>query len=171
VLAHQLAQALEHVRESAQREYEFNRGVSHELRSPIQIAQSATELLQLHAADNDAKISKPISRLQRSVTEMNEVAEAFLWLASDRKVEPNEMCSVTTLQSTLAAAQSTFPNHQIVVRTHSTEVFHYPIPSTVLSVVLRNLVRNSVVHGEPSPINVELHSDRITVSNYCAAYL
>ncbi len=165
VLTHQLAQALERVRESARREYEFNRGVSHELRSPIQIAQSATELLQLYTAEGDEKIAKPVSRLQRSVTEMNEVAEAFLWLASDRRVEPNEMCSVTTLQSTVVATQSSFPNHRIVVSTGSAEEFHYPLPSTVLSVVLRNLIRNAVVHGEPSPINVELYNDRVTVSN------
>ena len=35
------------MRESSQREYEFNRSVSHELRSPIQVAQSAMELLQV----------------------------------------------------------------------------------------------------------------------------
>jgi len=51
VLAGELAQALENVQAAAQREYEFNRGVSHELRSPIQVAQSASELLELVGVD------------------------------------------------------------------------------------------------------------------------
>ena len=165
VLTRELAQALERVRAAAQREYEFNRGVSHELRSPIQVAQSATELLQIYVGESDTKIRKPISRLQRSITEMNEIAEAFLWLASDRVVEQDEMCSIAALQNTLAAIQSAFPTHKIVINTASLAPSYYPLPSTVLSVVLRSLIRNAMIHGELSPIIVDMHDDSITVSN------
>jgi signal transduction histidine kinase len=165
VLAHELAQALEQVRKSAEREYQFNRGVSHELRSPMQVAQSATELLHLVAGDGDTKLSKPIARLQRSIAEMNEIAEAFLWLASDRVVEQSEMCSTATLQKTLAVLQSGFPGHEIIINTTSLAPRYYPLPSTALSVVLRSLIRNAVVHGDPPKIMVDMHADRITVSN------
>ena len=165
VLTRELAQALERVRESAQREYEFNRGVSHELRSPIQVAQSTTELLHMVVGDGDTQLSKPIARLQRSVAEMNEVAEAFLWLASDRTVEQNEMCSVTGLQKTIATVQSTFLSNEVVINTTLLESFLYPMPSTVLSVVLRSLVRNAAIHSEQSTIVVDLKHDSITVSN------
>ena len=165
VLAHELAQALEQVRKSAEREYQFNRGVSHELRSPIQVAQSAAELLHLIAGDADTQLSKPIARLQRSVVEMNEIAEAFLWLASDRVVEQSEMASTAALQKMLIAVQSGFHTHEIVVNTTPLAPHYYPLPSTVLSVVLRSLIRNAVVHGEPPTIVVDMHADRITVSN------
>ena len=165
VLTRELAQALERVRESAQREYQFNRGVSHELRSPIQVAQSATELLQLYAGERAPQMSKPIARLQRSIAEMNEVAEAFLWLASDREVASAEVCSVTKLQKTVGAVRAAFPAHDIIINTEPLEPFNYPLPSTVLSVVLRSLLRNAVLHGEQTPIIVDMHADRITVSN------
>lgn len=165
VLTRQLAQALERVRESAEREYQFNRGVSHELRSPIQVAQSATELLQLYAGESDTQISKPIARLQRSVAEMNEVAEAFLWLASDRVVEQGEMCSSIQLHSTLNAIRSSFPSHEIVINKLSLELFHYPLPSTVLAVIMRSLIRNAVIHGQLSAIIVDMQAAFITVSN------
>lgn len=165
VLTRELAQALEQVRESAQREYEFNRGVSHELRSPIQVAQSASELLQIYVGEEDSKMSKPVSRLQRAVTEMNEISEAFLWLASDRAVEQNERCSAAKLHATLRAVQSAFPAHKIIVNTLALDTIYYPLPSTVLSVVLRSLVRNAFIHGEVSPITVDLHADRVMVSN------
>jgi signal transduction histidine kinase len=165
VLTRQLAESLERVRESAEREYQFNRGVSHELRSPIQVAQSATELLQIYVGESDTKISKPIARLQRSVAEMNEIAEAFLWLASDRAVEPDEMCSTTQLHNTLSVVESSFPNHQIVIKQRPSDPFYFPLPSTVLAVVMRSLIRNAAIHGEQSDILVDMQADRISVSN------
>ncbi|MFT6407441.1 MAG: signal transduction histidine kinase [Arenicella sp.] len=165
ILTRELAKALERVRESAEREYQFNRGVSHELRSPIQVAQSATELLQLYADESDTRISKPIARLQRSVAEMNEIAEAFLWLASDRVVGPSEMCSATALDNTLTAVQASLPNHQLVIKKPSSEPSNYPLPNTVLSVVIRSLVRNAAIHGDLSAITIDMQSDRISVTN------
>ncbi len=165
VLAHELAQALEQVRKSAEREYQFNRGVSHELRSPMQVAQSATELIHLVAGDSHAQLSKPIARLQRSISEMTQIAEAFLWLASDRVVEKSERCSLDALKKMLTAIQSGFHTHEIVVNTAPLTAHYYPLPSTVLSVVLRSLIRNAVVHGAPSTIMVDMQADRITVSN------
>jgi signal transduction histidine kinase len=165
ILTRELVQALENVRESAQREYQFNRGVSHELRTPIQVAQSAAELLQIYAGEGHPKLKKPISRLKRSVTEMNEIADAFLWLASDRVLEQSEMCSVAKLHKTLAALQSAFHEHEILINADPQAAFNYPIPSTVLSVVVRSLIRNAVMHGEQSAITVDLKANSITVSN------
>lgn len=165
VLTRELAQALERVRAAAQREYEFNRGVSHELRSPIQVAQSATELMQLYVSKNDSVMSKPVARLQRAVVEMNEVADAFLWLASDRDRKPDQACSVAALEDAIEPVQASFPTYNIRIVKAVEEPFDYPMPRTVLSVVLRNLVRNAVMHGDPSLIKVDLQLDRICVSN------
>ncbi len=165
VLTRELALALERVQKSAQREYEFNRGVSHELRSPIQVAQSATELLQIYATENDTVITKTVSRLQRSVAEMNEIAEAFLWLASDRVLLEHERCSTNELQAILSLINSAFPSNDIVADFDAPRESFYRMPTAVLAVVMRSLVRNAVVHGEPSDIEVGVHEDRITVSN------
>lgn len=164
VLARQLGQALERERQAGQREYEFNRGVSHELRSPIQTAQSATELLQLYVSD-DGKLAKPVGRLQRSVTEMSEIVEAFLWLASERIVDVNERCSITHLKDILCSLQPSFPDHELIVEDKSIDINIYPLPSKVLSVTLRSLIRNAVIHGEASSITIELFDDRISITN------
>ena len=166
MLAREVALSLDRVRASATREYEFNRGVSHELRSPIQVAQSAIELLQLASDDDHLKFKKPISRLHRAVTEMNEIAQAFLWLASDRQLKPNEMCSVTTLPDIVASVQSTYADSRISVNTSEFNTpFSYPMPNAVLSVVVRNLLRNAVTHGDNSTITVTLKPSFISISN------
>ncbi|MFK8019142.1 MAG: sensor histidine kinase [Pseudomonadales bacterium] len=168
-LAHELALALERVRESARREYEINRGMSHELRSPIQAAQSAVELLQLYStqerADTHPQLVKPISRLQRSVTEMNEIAEAFLWLASDRVLQPDDMCSVDSLQTMLNTVQSAIPGIAIELSQGPASDHLFPMPSTCLAVVLRSLIRNAVMHGEQTTIVVAIEEQSISVSN------
>jgi signal transduction histidine kinase len=165
LLAGELAQSLEKARASSQREYEFNRGVSHELRSPIQVAQSTAELLQLYVSEHDSQIAKPVARLQRAVTEMNEVADAFLWLASERVVEHGEVCSVADLKRTLDAVQSTFRNQKINIEIQSSWPVSYALPKSVLSVMLRSLVRNAITHGELAPITVALNAESITVTN------
>ena len=165
VLARELALSLERVKQSAQREYDFNRAVSHELRSPIQIAQSATELLQLLIVEQDSKTHKLLSRLQRSVAEMNEVAEAFLWLASDRVVDATEKCSAITLKNTIISLRELYPNYEISINGLDSELINYPLPTNILSIVLRSLIRNAVTHGDGTEINIIFSVENIIVVN------
>ena len=165
ILARELAAALKRVRDSADREYEFNRGVSHELRSLIQVAQSATELLTLYSEETPSALNKPIFRLQRSIKEMNEIAEAFLWLSSDRILQKNEMCSVATIQDTLSSLKTDFPDSELALECDHPDQTQYPIPAAIFSIILRNLIRNAVIHGEPSLINIDVQSKLISISN------
>jgi len=97
---------------------------------------------------------------------MNEIAEAFLWLASDRVLDNNDMCPVATLTNTLVSAQSRYTDAEITIKTSEDRTsFHYPMPSAALSVVVRNLIRNAVIHGTRSPIIVDLQTELISVTN------
>ena len=59
-LTNELSLALIQVQDAAQQEFEFNRGVSHELHSPIQVGQSATELLEANLEDKMMVIQKSL---------------------------------------------------------------------------------------------------------------
>ncbi|MCG8435403.1 MAG: HAMP domain-containing protein, partial [Gammaproteobacteria bacterium] len=79
LLAEALADALAKVQESAKREFEFNQGVSHELRSPIQVAKNATELLSNTGfTGENRQLQEPVNRLTRAVEQMENITEAFL---------------------------------------------------------------------------------------------
>ncbi len=165
VLTQELALALEGQRRAAQREFEFNRGVSHELRSPIQVAQSAVELLQevsQNATDNTAK---PIARLQRSVNEMNGIANAFLWLSSSRSLQKNEWCTVAQLKSPIDNLKAMTSNPLTLKLALPTADHQYPIPSTALTVIIRNLVRNAVQHGNEEEVVIHLTQQGVSVTN------
>jgi signal transduction histidine kinase len=168
ILTRELATALGRVRDSAQREFEFNRGVSHELRSPIQVAQSATELLELRFDKEDSQISEYVGRLKRSMIEMNEIAEAFLWLASDRNAEPNDVYSVAALSDTVATIQAMYPSLKIIIDSSLAPDFTFPLPEKVGAVIVRNLLRNAISHGKNKPIKLTLTEGCITVENHAS---
>lgn len=166
ILTHELATALGRVRDAAQREFEFNRGVSHELRSPIQVAQSATELLELRCDKEDSQMSDYVGRLKRSMIEMNEIAEAFLWLASDRNAEPNDVYSVASLNDTVATIQTMYPSLKIAIDSSLAPDFTFPLPEKVGAVIVRNLLRNALSHGENKPIKLTLSEGCIAITNH-----
>ena len=165
VLTRELALALGRVRDAAQREYEFNRGVSHELRSPIQVARSATELLELHAQNEGGQLADFVERLKRSVVEMNEIAEAFLWLASDRDVGPGDTCSVESVRETVATVQNMFPALDLGINTDLPPDFSFPLPQNVMAVIVRNLLRNAIDYGENQAIDINIRDRILAVKN------
>jgi len=165
ILTHELANALGRVRDSAQREFEFNRGVSHELRSPVQVAQSALELLELHNQKYDNQTGKYVQQLKRSLVEMNEITEAFLRLASDRKPEPGDVISVAELMNTVATVRATYPDLELVTNSSLDPDFSFPLPEKVGAVIVRNLLRNAISHGENKEVVLELTEDSISVIN------
>ncbi len=161
VLTQELAKALERMNDFAKKQYEFNRGVSHELRSPIQAAQSAIELLQALEETE----SKPLQRLQRSVTEMNEVAEAFLWLSSNRSLEKDEWCTVKDINRALSNMPLKSGFGAINVTNLAPTESAYPIPQPVMITIVKNLVRNAVLHGDGASIRIELNQNIVSVIN------
>ncbi len=165
VLAKELAVALSKAKNAAQREYEFNRGVSHELRSPIQVARSATELLELHVEDQTGPFSNYVARLKRSVLEMNEVADAFLWLASERQLSSEDRCSLGVLRQKIDSVKAAMATQVVNIETELVSSFEYPLPANVAAVIIRSLLRNAIAHGSSSPIVIELLNDSIVVSN------
>ena len=164
VLTRELANSMEAMQETAKREFEFNRGISHELRSPIQVAQSAVELLELTSTENKAS-AKVVSRLQRSVGEMNEITEAFLWLSSQRILEKSEYVSVAQIKSLVELLHANAPTDEIQLCTTLANEQRLPIPKNVVAVVIRNLVKNAISHGQDKTVLINLNKDEIRVTN------
>ena len=165
VLANELALALGRVRDSAQREYEFNRGVSHELRTPIQVAQSATELIELQLGANDDQLRRPVERLKRSVSEMNEVVDAFLWLASGRQANSMNMCMVSSLIALFNQYELRHTEVDWRLEKNISDHASYALPEPVVMVVMRSLIDNAIKHGDGQTISVALNEHSLSVKN------
>jgi len=163
ILATQLEEAIKRAQSASQGEFEFNRGVSHELRSPIQVALNSVELLEL--TQEDLKHNKAIHRLKRSINQMEQISEAFLWLASHRSVENESTNASVVLQDSINGYMKQHPNKQIKLINHDCQQLQIHIPKSVFIVIIDNLLRNAIQHGADNGIKVVLSEDEILITN------
>ena len=164
VLANALDKALQQVAASSRREFEFNRGVSHELRSPVQVVKNSAELLYLALRDHDnPDAGRALERLARATEQMGYITEAFLWLACDST--EGEKCSA------LVAAERLLEDHEQLLAKRSMSFSMYPddveyqVPLPVLLVVVGNLLRNAVQHSDGKEVRCSMRADRIVIDD------
>lgn len=167
VLASALETALDRVRASTRREFEFNRGVSHELRTPIQVAKNALEIIESGPAPDSAVTARALGRLKRAVVEMEDVATAFLWMATG-KSPGQEQASVAGVFDRVTSLHERLLAGVEVQCTIEPADLVYPVPGAVLAVVIGNLLRNASQHAQDGRIMCELTASRIVMTNRTA---
>ncbi len=163
VLASQLEEAIEQAQSATQREFEFNSGVSHELRTPIQVALNSVELLEITQVD--LKDNKALIRLKRAIAQMEQISEAFLWLASQRSIEKKLTHPVAVIETLKQNYQQLYPNHILKVNIDNSTSLQYQIPQSVFTVIIDNLLRNAFQHGATGEVKINLSKDSIQIVN------
>ncbi len=162
ILAQQLAHAIDRANQAAQREFEFNRGISHELRTPIQIAQNSLELMSLDH-QRGTEHTPAMRRLERAITDMHKITEAFLWLAHG-KLKDNQTVDVEAVIVALKHRyQNDYPDRAITF-THD-PMLKYVVPPSVLWVMLDNLLRNAMQHSHDGDVVCEFNKQYISIEN------
>ena len=164
VLAETLETSLARLRSSTQREFEFNRGVSHELRTPIQVAKNALEIIEGSRDRECAASQRAFARLRRAVAEMEDVAAAFLWMATGRTIDGEQACAQEVARAVASIHQQLLVDRDIRVSINP-EDLSYAVPKPVLAIILGNLVRNAAQHSTTGSIACTLSTHSITVSN------
>lgn len=162
-LAGALEGSLAQARDALERERAFNHGLSHELRSSLQVAEHAVELMR-------SRVGEPVDtntlgRLTRSVEAMRGASEAFLWLARpdriDAALEPVVVADTVrqARQRMQTAADVRGVELQLVI--DDDPVIH--APEAVLDVVVANLLRNAIQHSGSGRIEVRINTTGVDV--------
>jgi len=163
-LAAALDAALSRERRSAEREFEFNQGVSHELRSPLQVAKNALELINRQPAAAET-FSQPLARLARAVQRMENITEAFLWLASDRTTIDSMIDGASCMQKLIDDHRNLLDSHGAEVQIDADEGVRYRLPAPVFSVLVGNLLRNALQHAAGAGIVCRLQPSLIEIED------
>ncbi|MCF6225996.1 MAG: HAMP domain-containing histidine kinase [Xanthomonadales bacterium] len=164
-LAHHLELSIGRAKRAAQREFEFNKGVSHELRSPIQVAQSALEILRLPQSENDIDRPSVLNRLNRSIEQMKQITEAFLWLASDRVIG-DQVCEMRACMEKIKSTYlETYPDHLIKVNYSADSNLPINVAPEVFVVVIGSFVKNAIQHGSNNIVNCSISEHLICIEN------
>lgn len=151
------------IRGFLQRERQFTRNASHELRSPLTVIKGATELLRARrSSDSDAL---PVGRIERATRRMESTIETFLWLAREDVDTPTVPLEVEPL---VEDCLETLPRR--LDRHHDIEIDVSPglrlhLSSEALRIVLGNLLGNALRHGASGTVRLEIRGTRLAVTN------
>lgn len=150
-------QNVERIRDLVDREKEFTRNASHELRTPITVARGACEVIQKQLEGAGEPVQGAIRRALEGLEEMGVLVETFLLLA--REEQQPELLPVArvgdVVRRIVSEAQSLArPNVRVesLVECDLLESF----PEVLFRIAAENLVRNALLFTESGTVTVRL---------------
>jgi len=167
VLAKALEQAMQRVEAFVERENRFNRYTSHELRTPVTIVKGAAALLKKKITAETDPAYRPLMRIERAVSNMENIIETLLWLSrEDMAVDQHQVCEVVSVvQETIGQTRHLLGNKPIDIELIPENHPQLSIPAPMFQIMLTNLIRNAIQHTASGKIIVMVKDDRVIVSD------
>ena len=150
-----------------QRERDFTRDASHELRSPLTVIKMSTDMM---ADEGDLSTfgQRSLQRIRRSTRELESLVEALLILArEDDSGSSEQRFSVNdVLKIELDEARALLRGRSVELYLDETAEFSLLGSPQIFSVLCWQLIRNACQQTEQGRITVTVMPDQITVRNF-----
>ncbi|WP_418357999.1 MULTISPECIES: sensor histidine kinase [Shewanella] len=172
-LASIIKTSLSTVQESLAREQQFLSYASHELRTPIAVVRTNTELLQKMiskgvSADKQAQV---VSRIERAGITMTDLTETLLWLTRrEGKSLPLNEVHLGPLIRQLVQDLAYLTHGKNIELNISTDESSQQLPSTLCRIIMTNLIRNALQHTQEGSVTIEQSATSVCVINQSQAY-
>lgn len=157
VLAKSLHGFASRIERFVEREGNFTRDASHELRTPMTVIRMACDLL-LADGSLDAHAQRSVQRIQAATRDMLALVEAFLILAREGDTGlPDEDFMVNDIvRDEVEKARPLLLDKPVQLDLDEPAAFALHAPPRVLSVLLGNLLRNACLYTERGTITVRV---------------
>lgn len=167
VLAKGLEQAMKRVETFVEREQQFSRYASHELRTPVTIIKGAVVLLKRKLSGEEDPAWRPLMRIERSVINMENIIETLLWLSrEDMPIDQKQSFPLTpVVQETIEQNRYLIGNKPIDIEIISEAEPQLALPTSFFQIAMTNLIRNAIQYTTSGKISVVLKEDRILVTD------
>jgi signal transduction histidine kinase len=151
------------------REQRFTRDASHELRTPIAAARGALELLRAEPQADTRRREELHRRIDSALVEMNELVQAFLWLAREpdhaRSGMDDEEFDLGALVERLVAERVALAGPSVKIKLERRSNASITGSERLARVIVGNMLGNAVAHGDGS-VQVELDGSRLMIANH-----
>lgn len=153
------------IEEFVERERNFTRDASHELRSPLTVIKVASEVLQEEELTPFAL--RTLARIERSARDMEALMEALLLLAreSDTGLPEEEFLANDIVREEVERAQPLVAGRPIVLRCDEQGSFLLNASPRVFAVMVGNLVRNACLYTEHGEVCASIGADFVQVQD------
>lgn len=158
-----LASMSRRVEEYIERERNFTRDASHELRTPVTVARVAGDLL---ATENlSARGERSLRRLRQATDDMEILIDAFLVLARhpDVPVDSEDVSVQEVVHEEAANAREWLegkPVNLVVLPTADPQIHS---PPRVIGVIVSQLLRNACHFTDEGSVQIEVLGDRVEI--------
>jgi signal transduction histidine kinase len=166
-LAAALEQSMKRIEAFVEREHQFTRDASHELRTPVTVIKGAVELLRKQLNSAEGPLLRPLNRIHRQVTNMEKIIEALLWLSREEIfAEPDQTFSVLSLvRDTIEENRQIIADKSIEINLVAEGNPVLNVPELLFKIALTNLIQNAVRYTSKGHITVCVRDDRVLVSD------
>lgn len=166
VLARSLHDFATRLESFVERERNFTRDASHELRTPITVIRMATDLL-LADGGLDTYAERSVHRIQKAIREMEVLIEAFLILAREGDIGlPDEDFEVSdVVHDEMEKVRPLLAGKPVELVLDEQARFGLHAPSRVVSVLLGNLLRNACNHTAQGRITIHVLPGEVVIED------
>lgn len=156
-LSEALSRLSQRIDEFIERERNFTRDASHELRSPLTVVKIAADML-LSEQELDRRVRNSVLRIKRSATDMEELTEAFLLLAreSDQGIAAEPVCVNDVVEDELERARYLLADKPVDVEFSADCRLTTNASEKVLSVLIGNLIRNAFSYTDAGKVRLHV---------------
>ena len=166
VLASAIKSFAERLNAFVERERNFTRDASHELRSPLTVIKMATELLNAEASLSP-QARQATERIKRCANEMEELINMFLLLAreTEQGIQHDTVLINDIVEQELNQAKLLAGDKPITVSKEAHCRLFVKGPSKVLSVLIGNLIRNAFSYTDAGHVLVRIESHSLLIED------
>ena len=165
-----LANSINHLGERLdnfiERERNFTRDASHEMRTPLTVIRIATDMLQGEEKSSDLA-TKSLQKIKRAVDDMEDLTEAFLLLARESdsalSIESVNINDIVHEEIERAEPFNRIKNIPVSITEH--HELNINASDKVLSVLLGNLIRNAILYTESGTIDITITDNSVIIED------
>ena len=166
VLAESIVNFGDRLDQFIERERNFTRDASHELRSPLTVIRIAADML-MSEQDLSPAARNSLIKIKRAANDMEDLTEAFLLLAreSDNALSIDEVCINEVVKEELQRAEELNREKNLPIEFVEEGRLCINASDKVLSILLGNLIRNAILYTENGGITVTLTNNAFIIQD------